>query len=191
MLAALVEDDQVSLWHVMPGGDPPIPAASMPNEISYLHVDGTPAEAQEAGWGIDTPVEAPMELPLESPRSEEAPLAEELFERLAASLPEPLPFEVPIDVPTDVPAPDPDLELPLIEPVVNAQRGSGSPSSTGSLPELEPERPAAPRMRAAETLEAMARRLRNGEIVLPQGPSLGSDAAVLAALLTALLEGRD
>ncbi len=43
---------------------------------------------------------------------------------------------------------------------------------------------------AASVLEAVAHRLRSGEILLPAGVSPRNEAAVIAAVLAALLEGR-
>jgi hypothetical protein len=176
MLAALVEPDQVSLWPVVPGAEASSPP---PNEISFLSVDEPAAGSPRTGWGIESSITPPIELPGESVAAE-PPADDALFDRLAQGPSEPHPFEA---------RPLPDIDLPPAAPAVDS-----SPSAPGSesfMPTAESRWTADSRARAVDALEAMARRVRNGEIVLPQGPSLGSDAAVLAAVLTALLEGRD
>jgi hypothetical protein len=169
MLAALVEEDQVSLWPVEPGAEP---AGPQPNELSFLSVDEPAAGTPRTGWGIESSL-APSIQPPDEPAAADAPAEDDLFDRLAHSLPEARPFDTP---------PLPGLERPPEAPV--------DPPASRSFA-AEPEWSTDSRTRAVEALEAMARRVRNGEIVLPQGPSLGSDAALLAAVLTALLEGRD
>ena len=168
MLAALVQEDEVAIWPVEATLERPAPPATH-NEIA-----GALTEWESfAGPATDPPV------------SQEAPSAE-VVDLTGASEDR---TEATADALAAPPAPDAREPAP---PLVDSFLAEPT-----SEPVIQPAQPALPddaAMQTARILEAIAERVRNGEIVVARSHRPGGregDAAVLAAVLASLLGGHN
>lgn len=190
MLAALVQEERVAIWPVhgtleqpaLPSepDDAPPPLTerappAVPSPESRAEVPEAPGTVPEA-WGA-TAAQTPAD-PADAPVGPPDAVAATALSPAPPNAPEP-PAAPPVEYFLADPPAAPPPELAFLPPTLAAPRRVDTARND-------------PAADAARTLEAIAQRIRCGEIVVARGPSTagkGGDAAVLAAVLASLLGG--